>query len=443
MRFRTAFIAPAVLALLAAGTDAAPFPSEVQRLYRLNTPPAKVAPGKEPANGGAIDLLLDGSMSMAGYAKSPDPNRQPLGDIVAVVEEMAQTEKAPIRVLAFGTELAPVVGDPARWGRPAPYTAKESRIDVALKAMRDAPPGAVSVLVSDLWFDNKSFTGAPAVALGQPLRAILADGRTVAVVGIRAPFQGVVYGMPGSGNYAGASERALLLVLSGPEVRVRKLVRRLMTQSPSFQPEASRPDKVHVTYFRLPGKPRQLAPPKALGAGIKTAGKLDGLSAFEMDWSEAKRPSKPGRLAGVYDLANVLPKDMAWRGPVQTKTRLWRETGGTWQPYPLIGKTWGPRPSKPGAMPSPPFERVFAFVPSAVKSLPEGRYLLMGEIGTDGIASPDAAATWMRDWSLPANPGKPAFVRALGLDQLARILENATSSAAPIAGFAVMIEIED
>jgi hypothetical protein len=85
----------------------------------------------------------------------------------------------------------------------------------------------------------------------------------------------------------------------------------------------------------------------------------------------------------------------------------------------------------------------FAFGPITVGALPAGHYLVAGDIGTSRPSPDQPAAAWMREWSLPSSPGRPAFVRAQGLDTLADILESAASRPRTDAGFTFQVEIKD
>lgn len=405
----------------------------------------------------AINLLLDGSMSMAGYAAHADPQLRPLGDIIAIARETAAVRGAKLNPLVFGTGIAPITGDVEAWGRAAAYKATESRIDVALDTVRKSAPGTLSIMVSDLWFDNRAFTGAPAVALGQPLRAILASGRSVAVVGTRVPFSGPVYSWPGGGNYAGGKERVLLLVLVGSEGDVRDFASRLAaSNSPSFAP-----DRMRVTVFNTPSFTRQLTAPKPAGAGVTSAGRVRerastgqtvDLPRFTIDWSDAGRADAPGRLVGGGDRARLIPANTAATGPLTFSTRLWVWQNNKWLAYRLPpGAGWKVARLDPktnalgcGATGKPsPTAGCFSFGPATVGQLPEGRYLLSADLGASSLSPLQPAAQWMRDWDLGERPGRPAFVRTLGLAALADILTNAADGPRADAGHLVRLDIED
>ena len=99
----------------------------------------------------------------------------------------------------------------------------------------------LSIVITDLWLDNKSFSGSPQVALGQPLRAALQNGLAIGVIGIMSPFEGAVYDIPEVGTYRGAKELPLYVLAIGPEEDVSSLQIALSeSASPSFSKQAMR-----------------------------------------------------------------------------------------------------------------------------------------------------------------------------------------------------------
>jgi hypothetical protein len=394
--------------------------------------PLAAKPVAQPPPPASVELYLDASESMAGYARNVDPDRRPLGDVIKLTQDFAIARASALHTTGFGSESVSITGDLNSWGTADPYEChhvtkcinQQSHLDEALNKIAATPAAGLSVLVSDFWFDNRSFTGTPAVALGGPLRAILAN-RAIALVGLRVPFKGDVYDMPGIGKYHAAHERVLILFVAGPETKVRAYITSLVeSHSHSF-------DGLHQTFFRSPHA-AALTPPAALGAGIRT---LRGETGYQINWTTANRQGESrGRLEGDFDIDRILTATVVGRGPLAVSTELRRADTPSTSAITLPGNPWHQTAN--------PSKAHFDFGPRLGPAI-SGKYMLIGRIGTKGVHSPDPAAQWMREWSLEPNPGRPTFVKAQGLDKLAEILEQIVSRPAWLGQFSVRVDIEE
>ena len=379
----------------------------------------------------AVHVFYDSSSSMAGYV-TDSPDLRPLGDLTVLAGDFAAGQKMPIRNYCFGKAVAPFTGDPTVWGTKAAFKKppvaacgnQESHIDFALAAISKLPPSNLAILVSDFWLDAKAMASGPQVAVGLPIRAILAD-RSVMLIGLRVPFSGPISPFPGVGKHVTAKERVLIIMVAGPADKVVSFTNALASSgSKSFA-------NMKRTLFRLPVT-ASLPQPIASGPGVEKHAK-----GFEFEWSEADRAGSKGTIRSVYNLEKLpLAGISVWRGNVVTGTSVQKRTPAGWQTYPLSGPTWKVQPVGHSA--------VFAFGTHLVR-MPEGDYRLTASIGTDGKlpATGDPAAAWMREWDLPAAPGTPAFVKAKGLADLAAMMEKTVAKQHPLGRFTTDIRIEN
>ncbi len=424
-------------------------------------PPGLPVSGTPPQSSPAMEVYLDGSYSMVGYADGATGSLRPMGDALAVLDNFSASRRLPSRYYRFGKAIAPLQGaaQAVEFARPGPYRCgrcdnQESRIDLVLNTIRDQRTRSLSVVITDLWLDDTAFSGSAQVALGIPLTDILRQGRSIAVVGLQAPYKGRIYDMPGGHPYDGASERPLFAVIIGTRAEVGAVVRAMATSgSPSFTPQRLR----YALFSTEPVDPWRAgrAPLRAGGAGAQEGAALPemispGLQQFRY------RVGTGSQIAGVLDASQGIPPAAVWAGPLAGSTRVWvlQDQGGlkscrsgTWAPFSPLRQAWR-------GVGGAPRSAQFVFSDQTAGVLAPGRsYLVAGVLGPSALQMPNPAAQWMRDWSFDADQAgalvarRPAFFKTLNLGDLAGIMEQAIERAKPPSGramvaFAIVVKVD-
>lgn len=201
-----------------------------QACLPLEAPSPESAPMRsvEPA---ALDFYVDVSLSMPAFGL-PDqadgfaavPYRNVLAALMA-----NQGRTSDTRLLGVAETVEVITEDAVRSlasGAPrcvfGAGKCQETRLNLALEDIA-AHPDRTAVLVSDLWFRNDEVFGSSTSALARPLREIVAQGRAVGVLGFTAPFQGMIYDMPGAPrtlSSQGVRYRPLFAVIIGEPAEV-------------------------------------------------------------------------------------------------------------------------------------------------------------------------------------------------------------------------------
>jgi hypothetical protein len=392
-------------------------------------------------------LFLDGSASMAGYISGSTADVRPIGDVISLVDRVFPSSKSEIEYYAFGSKIAKVIGGEAgirKYSTIYPYVChscdnQESHIDTVLKYIARDGPGRLSMVVTDLWLDNRSIAGSRQVALGVPVEQILSQGQAIGVLGIRAPFKGKVFDFPSGISYAGATERPLFVLIVGDRVEV---VRAYETLVQSGSPSFAR-GNVQFTLFSTHLPTAWLSRPNALiqGRGLEEANVVPseyvgGLQQVVVHSSVAS--SQRGKLEITLDASSSLDEGTAWWGPLKASTRVWRLarsnalsrcTRDSWIEVDPLQGAW---------LPLGGARAKFVLSPmTARRMLPGSTYLVAGYLGVRGLQTPSAAAAWMRKWSFNASgeaallKTRPQFVPTLNLEDLATAMETAVARAQP------------
>jgi hypothetical protein len=425
------------------------------------------------ASGGAVDVYVDGSGSMVGYLRGATADRRPLQDLLAsltLVTAEGASAPAATRYNLFGARIRPL--DAARADllvREDPYLCngaaaaagpcdnQESRLDVVLGRVAESPPASLAVVVTDLWLSTSEMSASGPMAVGAPVAQMLGQGRAVGVLGVRAPYRGPVYDLPGGGTYAGATARPLYVLLIGPVERVTAVrdglakagVRGFETADARWSLFTTTPASgaaATATPFQLTGgalTARPVLPPSA-GIAVQQL-TLSAGAALQ----ERVRPGPAGLSAASFDPATetAMRDGAVWQGPTRGATKVWRLKGDN----PCAADAWTPLADYPDGW----SEGAFTLAASEASArLPKGgTYLLSGTLTRAGLTTPNPANAWMREWSF--NPstepavlaGKPTFFPTLHLAETARILESSLDQAAraravELAGFTAVVRVD-
>lgn len=441
----------ASLTLLAACGDRA--------MGQLCAPDGAAAPLLAPATvaAGPMRVYWDGSESIAGYVDGATDSVRPLGDLQPLLAAHARDSGVAAQWFRFGERVAPLASGSGlastafyRCGRQAACDNQESRIDTVLNRMAERTGPGLDVMVTDLWLSNTAFQGSAEIALGQPIRSLLAKGKSIGVIGVRAPYAGPVYDVPGVGTHQGARERPLFVILVGSRTEVLSAYR---TLSRSGSPALSG-ERIKFSLFTP-------EPANAwLGADlpIQTTGDIAAQRLIDGDQSDALpqvrlsldqlRTGQAALRAPVRADARILP-GAVWRGRLSGQTQVWRRAGGcgagAWQTQPALSGAWKPDDDT-GA--------VFTLDGGSTQNLVAGSdYLIQAQLTSRDLAPSPAETKWLRDWSVSPERARavsaaaPAFFPTLNLaaftEQLEAGLRETTPAAGlPLASLAVLVRVE-
>jgi hypothetical protein len=227
------FLSLSLLAL--AGCSSPRLPACVASTTTAPTPAAATGqPLPEAARG--LMVGIDGSGSMLGLAKAPDPTNWT--KLLQAINLAAQVENLPIQAFRIGGGQARPFGDgsvtPAadacffegcdRFSPPVPSTLQTLWSHRPASA-KDLP---LRLMVSDLEVNQNDIT-----QLVAGIRGDLARGAGVGVLGLRLPFQGRVFDGNGRVIHTGKAKRPVYLLATGRPAQVRSLlgkIRELVAQ---------------------------------------------------------------------------------------------------------------------------------------------------------------------------------------------------------------------
>ena len=413
-------------------------------------PPGAFDAGPAAASG-PMHVYWDGSLSMLGYVDGQSSTVRPLGDAQILLHDFAQSHNLRQDWSKFGAQIAGV-RDPGTLATKDSYTCqgrrgcdnRQSRMDSVLNAMAASDPSTLNVMVTDLWLSDDSFTGSPQVALGGPLRALLRQGRSIGLVGVRAPYAGPVYDLPSKSRYMGASERPLFVLLVGPRAEVMGAYAALARSgSPSFTPE-----RTHFSLFTAAPAQSWLGAASgvhasgasALPTTVLPVDAVGGLPQYRFRMGAAKAG---GAISAHVDGAGRVLPGAVWAGPLTAATKVYllgdehalgRCAATAWQAFPALRGAWRQTPGSASAAD-------FTFDARTAAGVVPGRdYLVVASLGAKTVSRPNPADAWIRDWGFSPDeePGyvakKPKFFKTLNLGDVASLLEGALADTTPAQG---------
>ncbi len=447
------------MALALAACDSTPAPklpkSDVSCL------PAPLKPNPKAAGG--YQVYLDRSFSMSGYVQ-PGFGPIALADLLNLLKSSGESRNLPVTYSAFGKKIAPLANAAAAqaFTAPAAYGCdtngacdnQESLIDQTLEDISANGDDRLSVVVTDLWLDNKSFRGTIDVALGNPLRKILDEGKAIGVLGIDAPYAGSVYDVPHVGKYAGATRRPLFVLLIGSIDEVTNTYRLLASRSPLMRGDVAR----YALFTAAPFTEAVSPEFKVSGGGIARGVVFrDAERSPEFRMNVATAIARHGvikaTVAATPDGGTELRPGLQWNGELRATSHWWRLadnanlkqcSAGMWNPAARAPDPWK-------RMPENDMAAAFALDDGTSMSLSvPGHYFMLGELSVKNLY-PNPSSRWMEEWSLGDDEAtvkafvasRPIQFKALKLASIAKLMNDELVSlekeARPVVRFPLVV----
>ncbi len=461
----------------AAATDLDCFPEDARPWIATDVANA----GPTDRTLGPVSIYVDHSGSMAGYVRAETGDTQPFQDLIATIPGVLGIDSGGVRRVLFGKGLQEVPADRAddllKEGTyscrdvPKGCDNQESRLDLALAAIAAEGKQSLSFLVSDLWLENTEIKTSGAVALAEPLRKILAGGRSIAVYGVAAPYRGKIYDLPSRRDVSIDAKRPLFMLAVGPVDRLTEFDRALPRSPSRFLSAGVQSGAIKHSLFTLTpgaGVARSAAPFTgfAPGAGVVPGVVMSARRGVQIQRLVVRPPSGGAALSGSPEPDAQLPRwsgpqddgtapGAVWRGPIATKTLVWKLSrddrrhcdAADWLPWGRFTGGWTPGPG--------PDRATFALRPTEIAANlgKADVYLITGQVIRTSLLTPNPADEWMRNWSFSADEeaqvvgaSRPVFP-TLNLSETARLLENVLADAAErsptvVGGFSVVIKLE-
>jgi hypothetical protein len=398
-------------------------------------------------------IFLDVSGSMAGYVAPPRTARPPQGsqqqrstqpanpqtipeprafrDLVISLPRLVSQVSEKVFMFAFGRTIRPIpLNEMPRYSSPQVYRDTESKIGDALARLEALPADEIGILVTDLFLTGEEIFGG-AAAIRSPLRTILADGRSVGMMGIRSGFSGTIFDIPIVRTYDGAEERPFYVIVTGQQQVVAHLLRRIELEvlAPLPQTTDGTPRSYSTIYTKTPISSGPL--PFDLVPSAPAAGTSSLTPGLGSDVRQFLFPRGNGAVSGSITLAELA------RGPVllpdqfQVKETVWAET----QARSSCGDRWHIYRNLPGPLTAMRLSTREAIITvgtpgTMVRMLPGVPFLLHAKVTATGISDAPDATAWTRAWNLEDRDAerfaanRPTFFKTLHLREVATMLEG-------------------
>lgn len=361
----------------------------------------------------------------------PLPEARAFRDLVISLPQLASQVSDRISTFAFGRSIRPIpLNELPRSSSPDFYRDPESKIGDALARMEALPADEIGILVTDLFLTGEEIFGG-ASAIRTPLRAILADDRSVGMMGIRSGFSGTIFDIPVVRTYDAAEERPFYVIVTGQQQVVTRLLRRIEVELLAPLPPTTdgTPRSYSTIYTKTPISggplPFDLAP---MAPAIRASSLTPGLGA---EVRQVSFPRGDGVASGSVALAELAQGPALMPDQFQIEETVWAETsarsscGDRWHLYRnLSGPLTAMRTSTNEAV-------LMVGTPGTLaRMLPGVPFLLHVKVTATGISDAPAATAWTRAWNLEARDAerfaadRPKFFKTLHLREVATMLEG-------------------
>lgn len=480
----------AMLLLSGCGGDGAKaglkcFPKEAQKwIWQSGQKEDGGAPRySQPVKADTATIYVDRSGSMVGYLNGADNDNRPFQALLGNLPTVAKIAGVEAQFRAFGRTISdPIsVADAKAMQSPAYYRcaaaagaceSSESHLDQVFQ-MVAANKDELAIVVTDLWYDNSmDGTGGPS-ALQEPLTQILAEGRSVALYGIEAPFKGQIYDIPTGGtaetSVPHTGTHPLYVLVIGTKNDVMELDRQMERSGARVIREGLQSGAIKRSVFTI--DPGQVSPmnAKPIATGDDPDVRLRPFESFPtikvqqfvLNAENARKPGANTKKQAMWTApkdADFLPHSV-WQGDLEANVRVWQRIGddpcGKWIDNGYLVEDAALNRAQGGT-------GQFTFALSKAELMRKmrrpGVYLLSGELKRVSVDSPNAANAWANNWSFAAQDSGtvmkatgPMFP-TLNLNEVMRIMENALRTATErsnaatgggVVGFTVMVQSED
>lgn len=161
--------------------------------------PVNVSTAFSPKMPAAMDIYLDTSVSSTRYGRGVIDT--PYRDLIALMLETSRDETTH-SIYGFANKIAPVNRQTylnaakGETGVCAACGQSETRLDDLLKTISANPASSTAVVITDLWLDNKDLIESRLLTLGNPIRDLMTQGKSIGVLGVKAPYRHEVYDIP-------------------------------------------------------------------------------------------------------------------------------------------------------------------------------------------------------------------------------------------------------
>lgn len=451
-------------------------PESVDQLIQLQR-----RASEDVARVGDVRVYVDGSGSMAGFARAGQPGNTPFQDVIDSLTQLTASRAGSPRIRFFrlGDEHVPeltgtraqiqdAIRSPEFYLCRGPAVGancsfQKSRTTLVVQRIAEGPPTDVSIFLSDLWFSDDQIRSQPGVALRSSLAQIL-QTRDIVIYGFRAPYSATLDDLPSGDRSVRPPALPFYLVVAGPPARIREI-------RDNFERPGSRWISDNLGRERLPFSIFSASPLTAVEQPARrftwnTDAPNPGVSGDAVVWRAQSEqiPDQFEIVAGrirdsstgpVWRWPTGLPAGLVWQGEFAptVEIRRIRHKGSC---DILDAEIDAPQiqmmdPDVPGAAPT----YSFRLDPHALIDRPGlGEWLIVGRLHRTSIQENNPAAQWLRDWSFDATvqsemAAKPRrdFFPTLNVAEFARLLEYAVDDAArrdarPAAGFITIVRIE-
>ena len=465
------------------------FPKETQKwIAQVGAKDAGVDAGmSQPVAAKMATIYVDRSGSMVGYLNGADTDNRPFQALLGNLPTVANIAGTDSQFRAFGRNISePIPVDEAKALQNAAYyscakgagangkpcESSESHLDQVFKMVAENKD-EMAIVVTDLWYDNTmDGTGGP-TALQEPLTQILAEGRSVALYGIEAPFKGQIYDIPAGGTAETSAQHSgthpLYVMVIGSKNDVMELDRQLERSGARVIREGLSSGAIKRSVFTIdpgPLRPMNAKPvtegndPDVRAVPFENYPNLK-VQQFVLN-GETVRPNAAASKAKQAQWIAPKPDDFlpntVWQGDLQANIKVWQRTGdepcGKWiENGTLVEDAVVPRGDGSGQ-----FSFDFSKPALISKMRRPGVYLVSGQLRRTDVDSPNPANAWANDWSFASNEGgavlaqqqsgRQALFPTLNLNEVMRIMENALRTATQrngggVVGFTVLVKSED
>lgn len=423
-------------------------------------------------------VYIDRSASMIGYINGANQFSKPFQDLIG---DLPQHLSADAVFLSFGRNISEPIQDPKKILDSEYYScagqaqstceSAASHLNMVFEKIARSKD-EFAIVVSDLWYDNPEDPMSGVTALQPHLIKILSEGRTIALYGIDAPFDGVIYDLPISSDDRAKiphkGRHPFYMMVIGPKANVLDFDNKLFALGPKFLEQGMKDGSVNKSLFMVdPGPLTQrvrdpLTPgrhpdirqvPFELHSGIAVqqftvsgrsagANNANGLARLAPKWEGPKETDDP--------LASDFLPYSVWKGQLKTSLKVYKRLNEKCQPS--SWQIWRDVPVQ-----KPKGDKFsFQLDPNRVDFglRQPGVYAIIGQIERTSVDSENPANRWIREWSvdsrgaayLASNP--PVRFPTLNVADFSRIMEKSLDQAARqkgggIVGFTVLVKVEN